>query len=192
MKRLQLTATLLLISLFAASLAPMVSTASTTPTLNAPPSSLPVVTYYINGTANHYTISNPQWQILFSDVINNKTLISYNWSQNTTEDLIVFDLSYGWLNTYGAQLISALSFIGAPTAHNFTLAFQKVANSPSLVKRGGTTLTNIQALNAGAYPGFSWSQAKVKSSTSEYRDAAIIVVIVAATFFLYYYFNRGR
>lgn len=192
MKKFQLTATLLLISLLAASLAPMVSSASTTPTLSTPPSTLPTITYYINGTENHYTISNPQWQIFFSDVINNQTLVTYNWSQNTTEDLVVFDLSYTGLNTFGVDLVSALSFIGTPTAQNFTLAFQKVANSPSKVTRGGTILTNIQALDSGAYPGFSWSQSKVKSSSAEYRDAAIVVGIVAATFVLYFYFNRGK
>lgn len=191
MKKSQLTATLLLLSLFAASFAPMVSTAST-PTLNSPPATLPAVTYYINGTSDHYTLSNPQWQILFSSVINNRTVISYNWSQNSTEDLIVFDLSYTGLNTFGVELVSALSFIGAPSAQNFTLAFQKVANSPSLVQSGGSTLTNIQALNAGAYPGFSWSHTQVKSASSEYRDAAIIIIIIAATFVLYFYFNRRK
>lgn len=192
MKKFQLTAAVVLLTLFAASFVPMVSSAATTPTLNPPPSTLPAVTYYINGTENHYTISGPQWQILFSDVINNRSLVAYNWSQNTTEDLIVFDLSYSGLNTFGVQLVSALSFIGSPTAQNFTLALKAVSGMPSQVKSGGNTITNIQALNSGAYPGFSWSQTKVKSLSAEYRDAAIIVAIIALTFVLYFYFNRRK
>lgn len=192
MKRSHLTAAIVLFSLLAASFVPFASSASNSPTLSLPPSTLPAVTYYINGTSDHYTISNPQWQILFSSVINNRSLISYNWSQNSTEDLIVFDLSYTGLNPFGVELISALSYIGSPTAENFTLALNKVGGASSLVTSGGKTLTNMQALNAGAFPGFDWSQIRVKPLATEYRDAAIVLGIILVTFVLYYMFNRKR
>ncbi len=192
MKRAQVTAAVLLVSLLAASFLPFASTASSTPNLGLPPATLPVVTYYINGTSDHYTISTPQWQLLFSEVIDNRSIVSYNWSQNASQDLIVFDLSYTGLNPFGVQLISALSYIGSPTIANFTLALHRVAGANSLVQSGGNTLTNIQALNAGAFPGFSWSQPQVKSLSAEYRDAGIIVAIIIATFVLYFVFNRKR
>ncbi|MCL4337338.1 MAG: hypothetical protein M1129_03405 [Candidatus Thermoplasmatota archaeon] len=191
MKKIEVLAALALFSVFLIAIAPA-SSAAQTPTLSPPPVTLPSVTYYINGTENHYTLSNPQWQLLFSDVINNKSMVSYNWSQNLTEDLIVFDLSYTGLNPYGMTLISQLSFIGSPTVQNFSKAFNNTKNDPSLVKSGGSTLSNIQALNAGAYPGFNWSQIKVNPVSTDYRDAGIIGAIIAATFVLYFYFNRKR
>lgn len=192
MKSTRLTAAVILFSLLAASFVPFASSAATQPTLSLPPTTLPAVTYYVNGTADHYTLSTPQWSLLFTDVFNNQSIVSYNWSQNSTEDLIIFDLSYTGLNPFGMELISAISLIGSPTAANFTLALKKVGGAQSLVSSGGKTLTNMQALNAGAYPGFSWSQIKVKSTSSEYRDAAIITGIIAATFILYFVFNRKR
>lgn len=192
MKSSQLAAAVVLFSLIAVSFVPFASSAASTPTLSLPPATLPAVTYYINGTSDHYTISDPQWQLLFSGVINNRTIVSYNWSQNSTEDLIVFDLSYTGLNPFGVELISALSYIGSPTIANFTLALHKVGGSNSLVQSGGKTLTNMQALNAGAYPGFSWSQVKVKPLSAEYRDAGIVIAIILATFVLYFVFNRKR
>lgn len=192
MKSTHLTAAVVLFSLLAVSFVPFAASAATQPTLSLPPTTLPTVTYYINGTENHYTLSTPQWQLLFSDVFNNRSIVSYNWSQNSTEDLIMFDLSYTGLNPFGVELVSALSFIGSPTIANFTLALHKVAGAKSLVNSGGNTLTNMQALNAGAYPGFTWSQVKVKSTSAEYRDAGIILAIIVATFVLYFYFNRKR
>ncbi len=191
MKKIQVLAALAFFSVFIIALAPA-SSAAQTPTITLPPATLPAYTYYINGTENHYTISNPQWQLLFEKVFNNQTMVTYNWSQNTTEDLIVFDLSYTGLNHYGLALITQLSAIGSPSAQNMSEAFNNTKNGQSLVKSGGSTLTNIQALDAGAYPGFSWSQVKVKPLSSEYRDAGIIVAIIAVTFVLYFYFNRKR
>ena len=191
MKKLQVLAALAFFSVFIIALAPA-SSAAQTPTITLPPATLPAYTYYINGTENHYTISNPQWQLLFEKVFDNQTMVSYNWSQNTTEDLIVFDLSYTGLNPYGLELITQLSYIGSPSAQNMSKAFNNTKNAQSLVKSGGSTLTNIQALDAGAYPGFSWSQVKVKPLSSEYRDAGIIVAIIAVTFVLYFYFNRKK
>lgn len=191
MKRVQLTAAVVLISLLASSFLPL-SAAATTPTLGLPPAALPSYTYYINGTSEHYTITSPNWDTLFTSVFNNQSMISYNWSQNATEDLIIFDLSYSGPNSFGVQFINALSSVGAPSAANFTVAFKKVENLNSKVTSGGSPLTNIQALNSGAYPGFSWSKPKVKPLSTEYRDAAIVVGIILATFVLYFYFNRKR
>lgn len=192
MKKTQITAAIVLFSLLAASMIPFASSATSTPTLSLPPATLPAVTYYLNGTSDHYTLSEPQWQLLFGSVINNRSIVTYNWSQNSTEDLIVFDMTYSGLNHFGVELISALSFIGAPTVANFTLALHRVGGQNSLVQSGGKTLTNMQALNAGAYPGFSWSQIKVKPLSTEYRDASIIAGIIVATFVLYFVFNRKR
>ncbi len=192
MKRTQLSAAVVLVSLLAVSFLPFASSATSTPNLNLPPPTLPAVTYYINGTSNHFTVSTPQWQLLFSGVFDNRSIVSYNWSQNATQDLIVFDLSYTGLNPFGVQLISALSFIGSPTVANFTLALHRIAGANSLAQSGGKTLTNMEALNSGAYPGFSWSQPQVKSLSAEYRDAGIIVGLIAITFILYFVFNRKR
>lgn len=191
MKKTQVLAALAFFSVFIIGLAPA-SSAAQMPTLTLPPPTLPSYTYYFNGTSTQYTISNTQWQLLFEKVFNNKTMVSYNWTQNTTEDLIVFDISYTGLNPYGLSLINQLSAIGSPSLQNMSKAFNNTKNAPSLVTSGGSTLTNIQALNAGAYPGFSWSQIKVKPLSAEYRDAGIIAAIIAATFILYFYFNRKR
>ena len=191
MKKIEALAAMALFSVFIIALAPA-SSAAQTPTLTPPPATLPAITYYINGTSSYQTISGPQWSLLFNNIFNNKTMVSYNWTQNNTEDLIVFDLSYTGLNPYGLSLINQLSSIGAPSAKNLSKAFNGTKNNPSLVTSGGSTLTNIQALNAGAYPGFTWSKTNVKPPTAEYRDAGIIVAIIAATFVLYYYFNRKR
>ena len=169
-----------------------ISAMGSTPVLNPPPSSLPSVTYYINGTENHYTISTTEWNSFFADIIDNSTYVTYNWSANSTQDLIVFDLSYTGLNPYGLDVITALSSIGFPSVQNFTIAFKMTENQQSLVTSGGSHLSNIKALDSGAYPGFSWSKPRVVSLYDDYRDAAIIVAIFAATFVLYFYFNRKR
>ena len=181
----------LIMFLFVVSLIPVMSSAST-PTLTSPPASLPAVTYYVNGTATHYTITTSEWQDFFSTVIDNKSFVKYNWSANVTQDLIIFDLSYTGLNPYGSQLIVALSQIGGPSNANFSKAFRTTQNATSLVTSGGSQLSNIQALNSGAYPGFSWSKPKVTGALTEYRNIAIIVAIFAAVFVLYFYFNRKR
>ncbi|MEM0157864.1 MAG: hypothetical protein QXN26_07405 [Thermoplasmataceae archaeon] len=169
-----------------------ISAMGSTPTLSLPPSSLPSITYYINGTENHYTISTTEWNSFFADIIDNSTYVTYNWSGNATQDLIVFDLSYTGLNPYGLTLITALSSIGFPSAQNLTIAFNMTKNQPSLVTSGSSHLSNVKALDSGAFPGFSWSKPRVTSIYDDYRDAAIIVAIFAATFVLYFYFNRKR
>lgn len=173
------------------SLAPMVSLGST-PVLNPPPASLPSPTYYVNGTSTHYTITTTEWDSFFSDIIDNKSFVSYNWSANTTQDLIVFDLSYTGMNPYGMEIVYALSTIGFPSVQNFTKAFWMVANKTSMVTSGGTHLTNLKALDSGAFPGFTWSKPRVTGILTEYRDAAIILAIFAGMFVMYFYFNRKR
>ncbi|HLH85257.1 MAG TPA: hypothetical protein VKU79_00110, partial [Thermoplasmataceae archaeon] len=168
------------------------SSASSQPTLSLPPSSLPTYTYYINGTSNHYTITDSEWNTFFTDIIDNKTYVTYNWSSNATQDLIIFDLSYSGLNYYGMQWVVQLSQIGSPSLANMSKAFNATKDLQSLVSSGGHYLTDIQALNAGAYPGFSWSHPRVPSMTTEYRNIGIIVVIVVSMFILYYVFNRKK
>lgn len=159
---------------------------ASTPQLSLPPSSLPAVTYYTSDT--HYTITTTQWDAFFNNVIDNTSIVSYNWSANATQDLIVFDLSYTGINNYGLQLVNALSYIGFPSVTNFTKAFWAIANKTSSVNG----LTNHQALNAGAYPGFSWSTPKVHTAIQNYYYTGSIIAIIAAVFVLYFVFNRKK
>lgn len=177
---LVLFAVLILVSLI-----PLGSVAST-PNLSTPPATLPSITYYTNNT--HYTISTTEWNDFIYQVIDNKTFVSYNWSQNATQQLILFDLSYTGLNPYGMQLVVALSSIGFPDVHNMTKAFFAVENQTSQIPG----YTNIQALNAGAYPGFSWSTPRVHGPMENYYEAGAILAIIAATFVLYFVFNRKK
>jgi hypothetical protein len=163
-------------------------------TLPTPPSTLPSFTYYVDGTNSHYTISSSNWTLFFSNVLDNTSIVSgYNWSSNTTQDLVVFDLSYTGLNYFGLQLVGALSSLNlTPTAANFTKAFLKIENEKSLVKYSGSTLTNIRALQLGAFPGFTWGYARVNPLYVDYRDAGILIAILASMFILYYVFNRRK
>lgn len=165
---------------------PAAASAATPPTLNPAPTTLPAVTYYTSD--NHYTITTSEWNIFFKQVIDNQTIVSYNWSANSTQQLILFDLSYNGLNTYGLEIIKALSNIGFPDAANLTKAFWATANKTSAVNG----LTNHQALNAGSYPAYSWSQPKIHTPTQNTYYAGIIIAIVAATFVLYFVFNRKK
>ncbi len=155
------------------------------PVLSPPPSSLPATTYYFDGT--HYTMSNPEWNNFFTDVIDNKSYVTYNWTNVDSQDLIVFDLSYTGLNPFGMELIVALSGIGFPSVANMTKAFIKIENKPSQIPG----YSNIQALDAGAYPGFSFSKPLV-NHTVEYYGIAGIVVLFGSIFVLYYVFNRKK
>ncbi len=159
---------------------------ASTPQLNPPPGTLPAVTYYTSD--NHYTITTTEWNTFFTSVIDNTSIVSYNWSANATQDLILFDLSYNGLNSYGLEIVNALGSIGFPSVANFTKAFWAVANKTSAVNG----LTNHQALNAGAYPAFSWSKPKVHTSTQNTYYAGLIIAIIAATFVLYFVFNRKK
>lgn len=167
------------------------SSAATTPVLPLPPSSLPTMTYYTaNGT--NYAINTTLWSELFFDVIDNSSYVSFNWSANNTQYLIVFDLSYTGLNAYGLQFISSLSSVGSPTIANYEIAFNMTKNMHSLAKDNGKQVTNIVALDYGAFPGFSWSRVDIKSNLTEYRNIGIVVAIVAAMVVLYFYFNRKK
>ena len=123
-----------------------ISAMGSTPVLNPPPSSLPSVTYYINGTENHYTISTTEWNSFFADIIDNSTYVTYNWSANSTQDLIVFDLSYTGLNPYGLDVITALSSIGFPSVQNFTIAFKMTENQQSQALCNNRALQEPQSL----------------------------------------------
>ncbi|BAB59601.1 TVG0449738 [Thermoplasma volcanium GSS1] len=163
---------------------PAVSSAST-PTLPPPPSSLPSITYYYDST--HYTITSTEWGSFFGEIIDNKSYVSYDWINVSTQDLIVFDLSYTGLNPFGLELVVALSSIGFPSVSNMTKAFLSIENKPSQIPG----YSNIQALDAGAYPGFSFSK-PVTNYTGEYIGIGIIVALFASIFVLYYVFNRKK
>lgn len=156
------------------------------PPLGSEPANLPSIPYIYNGTVQNITSSD--WNIYIKDIYDNRTYVSYNWTNNVTQDLILFDLSYTGLNPYGQQMILALSSIGFPSLANFTSAFNKTKFDSSQVKG----YTNIQALNGGAYPGFSWSVPKIKKPEFQYIFVASLVGIVAAVFVLYFVFNRKR
>jgi len=171
---------------------PAISTAS--PTLAAPPSTLPTETYYYYNTTTHitneYNVTSSDWNLFFSDIIDNKTYVTYKWVNVTTEDSIIFDQNYTGLNHYGLEFITALSTTGSPTLKNMSIAFKDIENKPSLVDNG--KYTNIAALNAGAYPGFPFSKPAIKPLISEYEDFGILIAIVAGMVVLYFVFNRKK
>ncbi|WMT51203.1 MAG: hypothetical protein RE471_09520 [Ferroplasma sp.] len=165
-------------------MAPFASSASPV-TLPAAPSTLPSITYNYNGT--NESITGSDWISFFSSVIDNTHYVKYSFN-TSTQYLIVYDLSYTGMNPYGLQFIQALSGIGTPTLKNMTLAFNDTKGETSQVKG----YTDIQALNAGAYPGFSFSKPAVKPISREYLDVGIIVAIIAGMVALYYVFNRKK
>ncbi len=71
---------------------------------------------------------------------------------------------------------------------NMTKAFLDTENVSSHVKG----YTNIQALDAGAYPGFSFSKPVVARKTVQYEEAGAIIAIIAGMFVLYFIFNRKK
>ena len=164
---------------------PAIATASAPP-LPPEPTSLPSIPYMYNGTI--YNVVSSDWITDINTVYNSKSYVSYNWTGNATEDLILFDLSYTGLNPYGQQIIEKMSEIGAPSTANFTKAFNQTKNLPSQVK----DFTNVQALDSGAYPGFSWSVPKIKKPVTEDIYVGVLVAIVASIFVLYFIFNRRR
>ena len=157
------------------------------PPLQPPTGSLPAITYYTNASS-HYTITQSEWQSLFTNVYDNSSYVSYNWSKNVTQYLIIFDLSYTGLNPYGLQFVEALSTVGFPSVGNMTKAFNLTKNENSQING----FTNIQALDAQAYPGFSWSVPKGVSTTVQYEEWGALFVIVASIFALYFIFNRKK
>jgi hypothetical protein len=165
-------------------MAPFASSASPV-TLPAAPTSLPSVHYNYRGT--NETISGTDWATFFSNVIDNTHYVKYSFN-TSTQCLIVYDLSYTGMNAYGLQFINALSGIGTPTLKNMTLAFNETKDMSSQVKG----YTDIEALNAGAYPGFSFSKPVVKPLSTEYMYIGILVAIVAGMIVLYYVFNRKK
>ncbi len=165
-------------------MAPFASSAST-PALPPAPTSTSAIHYNYNGT--NQSISNSNWTAFFTYVIDNTHYVKYSFN-TSTQLLIVYDTSYKGMNPYGLQFVKALSGIGTPTLKNMTLAFNDTKGEPSQVKG----YTNIEALNAGAYPGFSFSKPVVKPIYTEYLDVGILVAIVAGMIALYYVFNRKK
>ncbi|MCL5989614.1 MAG: hypothetical protein M1166_04710 [Candidatus Thermoplasmatota archaeon] len=191
MKKLKLIAIMILAVVLLGTIGITGNSSAAVPKLNLPPTSLPTMTYYTtNGSS--YALNTTLWAELFFDVIDNSSYVSFNWSANSTQYLIVFDLSYTGLNPYGLQFISSLSSIGAPTVAHYKQAFNVTKNMMSQAKNNGKTVTNIVALDHGAFPGFSWSTVNIKSNLTEYRNIGIVVAIVIAMFVLYYYFNRKK
>ncbi len=167
---------------------PSVSAAAT-PTLSPPPSTLPGITYYIeNSNGVHYTVVDSEWKSFFKDVIDNSSYVSYNWSSNLTQYLIVYDLSYKGMNQYGQALITALTTIGFPSIANMSKAFNITQNKSSQI----SGYSNIQALDAGAFPGFSWSVPIKNNSSMDNIYFGILGAIVASIVVLYYVFNRKK
>jgi hypothetical protein len=165
-------------------MAPFASSASPV-TLPAAPTSLPAISYNYKGT--NESISDANWTTFFSNVIDNTHYVKYSFN-TSTQCLIVYDLNYTGMNPYGLQFLQALSGIGTPTLKNMTLAFNETKDMSSQVKG----YTDIGALNAGAYPGFSFSKPVVKPLSAEYLDVGILVAIVAGMIALYYVFNRKK
>ncbi|WP_337860183.1 hypothetical protein [Ferroplasma sp.] len=169
-------------------MAPFASSASTV-TMPPAPATLPSVHYYYNGTKE--SITDADWTAFFADVIQNTSYVKYNFN-TSTQYLIVYDLNYTGMNPYGLQFLVALSEIGTPTLKNMTTAFEITEHEGSQVTSGGKALTNIEALNLGAYPGFSFSKPVVKPLSTEYLYVGILVAIVAGMVVLYYVFNRKK
>jgi hypothetical protein len=177
-----------LVSVMALVMGPAIATASA-PTLTPPPATLPSITYYVNpNDGTHYTITTPEWDNFLADIIDNKSYVSYNFTLDVYQPLIVFDLSYSGLNYYGGQFVKALSHIGFPSVQNMSLAFNQTKNLESQING----YTNIQALDAGAYPAFSWSLPPVHSTSTEYEEIGSIVALVGVIFVLYFIFNRKK
>ncbi len=156
------------------------------PPLPAEPTSLPVINYMYDGEVHNVTSS--LWNSFITNVYNNNSYVRYNWSGNATEDLILFDLSYKALNPYGLQVITELGTIGAPSIGNLTLAFNGTRSMTSCVPG----YSNIEALNSGAYPGFSWSVPHVKKPLTQEIYTGIIIGLAVSILVLYFVFNRRR
>ncbi len=152
------------------------------------PSTLPSYTYYY-GTANTAcNITSGDWSNIFSNVFNDRSIISYNFSANTTEFLIIFDITYTGLNAFGLVYVHALSMEGNLSVAHERAAFWNVANKTSLIKG----YTNWEALNHGGWPGFSWSRIRVLPTNLTYEYVGIMVVVVGSIFAMYFVFNRRK
>jgi hypothetical protein len=152
------------------------------------PTTLPSYTYYY-GTANTAcNITSGDWTSIFANVFNDRSIISYNFSANTTEFLIIFDITYTGLNPFGMTYVHALSQEGNLSVAHERAAFWTVANKTSLIKG----YTNWEALNHGGWPGFSWSRIKVLPINVTYEYTGIMVAVVLSVFVLYFVFNRRK
>lgn len=176
---------IVILSLALVSTVPSISVAST-PTLQPTPTTLPTMHYYIGNKT--YGITDSTWTSFFKAVYDNKTYVTYPWANNSTQYYIVYDLSYTGANPYGLQLLIQMEKIGGPSVKNLTIAFNRTKNMASQI----SGYSNIAALDAGAYPGFSWSVPKIKPSGVTETDYGILIAIVASIFILYFVFNRKK
>ena len=155
--------------------------------VTTPPSTFPTVKYYY-GNDKSCAITTSDWTSIFTNVFDDRSIIAYNFSSNSTQYLIVFDITYQGLNPYGVEYVNALSHTGNLSKKHELEAFWKTANETSLV----SGYTNWKALSAGAFPGFSWSRPKILPNylTEEYVGAMVAVVV--SVFVLYFVFNRRK
>ncbi len=156
--------------------------------ITLPPSNLPVISYYYGTGDLHYTITSTDWASILTNVFDNSSIITYSFANNTTQALILLDITYTGLNPYGVEYVAALSQVGKLDKANEIKAFWLTANKSSQIPG----LTNWQALNLGAYPGFSWSKPKVVPFSTSYEYAIILIAIVASVFVMYFVFNRRK
>ncbi|MHB1507396.1 MAG: hypothetical protein ACYCUZ_05005 [Cuniculiplasma sp.] len=156
--------------------------------ITIPPQSLPSVTYYYGNQGGHQTITTPEWNSILKNVFDNKTIISYDFANNTTQALILFDITYTYMNPYGNEYVAALGQIGPLNTANEQKAFWMTANKSSQV----SGYSNWGALNVGAYPGFSWSKPQILPSYLTEEYFAIFGAVVASIFVLYFVFNRRK
>ncbi|MCL4335098.1 MAG: hypothetical protein M1402_03265 [Candidatus Thermoplasmatota archaeon] len=180
-----LISAIVILSLALVSIVPSVTLAAT-PALQPTPTTLPTMTYYIGNKT--YGITDSLWKTFFKDVYDNKTYVTYPWANNSTQYYIVYDLSYTGPNAYGLQILIQMEKIGGASVKNLTIAFNKTKGMASQV----SGYSNIGALDAGAYPGFSWSVPKIKPGGVTETDYGILVAIVASIFVLYFVFNRKK
>lgn len=152
------------------------------------PSTLPSYTYYYGPANTACNITSADWTNIFANVFNDRSIISYNFSANTTEFLIIFDITYTGLNPFGLTYVHALSQQGNLSVSHERAAFWTVANKTSLI----SGYTNWEALNHGAWPGFSWSRIKVLPINLTYEYTGIMIAVVISVFALYFVFNRRK
>jgi hypothetical protein len=156
--------------------------------VSQPPTVLPSYLYYYGAHNQSCNITSTDWTDIFATVFDDRGIINYNFSSNSTQYLIVFDVSYKGLNPYGIEYVDALSQIGNLSKANEMKAFWETANKTSLVKG----YTNWQALKAGAFPGFSWSTPKILPSNVTNEYVGIMVALIISVFVLYFVFNRRK
>ena len=205
MKSIYIVIALAIITLMATPMAGNISLGSTSPAhvqsapiqasnyanklqnVTTPPSTFPTVKYYY-GNGSSCSITTSEWTSIFKNVFDDRSIVAYNFSANSTQYLIVFDITYTGLNPYGVQYVNALSHTGNLSKKNELRAFWMTANGTSCV----SGYTNWKAISAGAFPGFSWSKPKILPNYVTEEYVGVMVAVVASVFALYFVFNRRK